>query len=72
MLLEIPQGCCENVINQKERDGFNPNCFKVLKSLVKEIPPMNKLISVLFNGSGFSYNGEIYHISKDYVYFYLY
>lgn len=68
-MLEIPNGCCENVENNKTfKKGF-----KVLKAVLNAtIPPMNQLIHIMFQGSGFMYNGEIYHQSKDYVYFYLY
>lgn len=67
-MLEIPNGCCENV----ESNTTFLKGFKVLKKVLDYIPPMNKLIHIMFNGTGFMYNGEIYKKSKDYVYFYLY
>lgn len=67
-LIVIPNGCCEYVY---ERNGeLKPNHFKILRSLIPNEPKTNVIIQILM-GSGFIYNGMIYHKTKEYAYIYL-
>lgn len=65
-LLSIPMGCCELVMGSNGEPKANK--LKVRKEVLNYIPSPNKPIEIFMEGSGFSYNGEIYAISKDYVY----
>jgi len=68
--MSIPAGCCELVL---ESNGESKrNCFKVNRNILENEPKKNVMINIFMEGSGFAYNGEIYHKSADYVYFYLY
>lgn len=67
--ISIPNGCCELVLQSNGEP--KPNCFKVLRSVLDREPKKGVSINVLM-GSGFTYNGEIYHKDINYAYFYIY
>lgn len=67
--LVIPNGECELVI---ENNQPKPHCVKVNRMVIGAIEPKkNKQIQIVM-GSGFIYNGEIYHKTREYIYIYLY
>ena len=68
-LLTIPNGCCELVLESNGEP--KRNCFKVLRQAVDYEPKKDTMINILM-GSGFTYNGVIYHKSVEYLYVYLY
>lgn len=65
-LLSIPMGCCERVSEHSN------HLFKLCRKVVSNEPKKGKQINILMEGTGFIYHGEIYHKTKDYLYFYLY
>lgn len=67
--LIVPNGCLELVIEGNEPKR---NCFKVMRQIVASEPKKGQQIQVLMEGTGFTYNGEIYHKTNDYIYIYLY
>ena len=67
--MRIPNGCCELVIQSNGEP--KPNCFKVNRNVLENEPKKDIMINILM-GSGFTYNGVIYHKSVSYVYVYLF
>lgn len=67
--MSIPSGCCELVLENNEPKR---NCFKVNRNVLENEPKKNVMLNIYMEGSGFTYNGEIYHKSVSYVYIYLY
>ena len=64
----LPQGACETIkVYGEER----VDAFKVKRVLLEKEPLMNRIINVIMP-NGFTYKGQIYHKTKEYVYIYLY
>ena len=66
---------CEYVIinGEPRADSFKVNRKLLNNEILKgEKEPLKYRLIKIFMPNGFWYNGEIYHKSKDYVYFYLY
>lgn len=64
LVIEIPNGCCENV------NGTISNTFKVPTQIVETKIKKGTMVKVLMNG--FVYHCELYHKNKNYLYFYIY
>lgn len=67
--LTIPNGCVEYVF---EGNDIKPNHFKIARENALKAPKKGEQVQFYMEGSGYSYNGEIYHKTKDYIYIYIY
>ena len=71
-MVKIPNGACELVLVNNEPKR---NCVKVDRELLEQFNgglPKARQTTQFKMGSGFIYNGEIYHKNAQYVYIYLY
>lgn len=67
-IITLPNGSCELVIINGEPRA---DAFKVQRELLENEPKKHTTIKIIMP-NGFTYNGEIYHKTRDYVYIYLY